>query len=123
MRRFLLATAVVATTLSSSTLVQAQTRPSSLETDTAIVQRIAFSDEDRIIMRRYVRPRLGFGLTTVAEGGVSAGARIPDAIEVRAFPRAVICESRHLRAYRYIRAGGRAYVVDPRSRVVIEEIG
>jgi hypothetical protein len=109
--------------LSSSTLVQAQTWPSSLETDTAIVQRIAFSDEDRIIMLRYVRPRLGFGLTTVAEGGVSAGARIPDAIEVRAFPRAVICESRHLRAYGYIRAGGRAYVVDPRSRVVIEEIG
>jgi len=126
MRRVLLAAAAAAIALSTSSLVQAQTRVTSMPAAgvSATGERFAFTDEDRIIMRRYVRPREQYGMTT----GSAAGTRVsPGSIflcpkTTSAFPRAVIHESPHLRAYRYIRSGNAAYVVDPRTRMVIEEI-
>jgi hypothetical protein len=86
--------------------------------------RFAFSDADRVIMRRYVSPRRQVGVTTGNTPGptVNLGERIPDAAVLRAFPSAVYHESPGLRPYRYILVGGRAFVVDPRERTVIEEI-
>jgi hypothetical protein len=126
MRRFLLAASIAAIALSASSLAQAQTqmKASMAAGTTASGERFAFTDEDRVILRRYVHPRVAFGTTTGSESGdgVTPGEVIPDSVMLHPLPGAVSRESPHLGAYRYIQVGGRAYVVDPRDRMVIEEI-
>jgi hypothetical protein len=136
MRRFLLATTATAVVLSAQGVAQAQTSQSekagaqtqsaapAVRNNTSTEEhRFAFSDEDRVIMRRYVRPRVQAGVTTgSAPGTVTVGERVPESLELRSFPAAVYRESPRLGAYRYIDLGGRAYVVDPRERIIVEEI-
>ena len=62
-------------------------------------------------------------LAAAAPGdAVTAGARIPDTIELHSFPAEVYREAPGLKPYRYIRVGARVYAVDPRDRIVVEEI-
>jgi len=127
MRKLLLVSTTAAIALVASGLAQAQTldtkRAAGFGT-TAVGEKFALTDEQRVVMRRYVQPRTGFGVTTGSASGttVAPGDRIPDAVELRSFPAAVYREAPGLGAYRYIRVGGQAYVVDPRDRTIIEEI-
>jgi len=89
-------------------------------------QKIAFTDEERMIMRRYVHPLVPSPRVTTGAArndlAVIPGDRIPDSVALRPFPAAVYHEAPELGAYRYIRIGTRDFVVDPRNRLVIEEI-
>jgi hypothetical protein len=127
MRLFLLASTAAAIVLSASNLAQAQVRsnPSVAAGMTETGEKFAFSDEDRVILRRYVKPTVQLGMTTgstALDEGVTPGETIPDSVPLRTFPAGVYHESPRLSAYRYIQIGPRAYVVDPRDRMVVEAI-
>jgi hypothetical protein len=47
---------------------------------------------------------------------------VPEAVEFEAFPDEVYRDAPALREYRYIRRDSRTYMVDPRERMIIEEI-
>ena len=127
MRTFLLASvAATVMTLGASVPTQAQTsRQQAAYGLNEDGQKIGLTDEERIVMRRYVHPGVPRGVTTGAAGGnvmVAPGDRIPDGVALHPFPAAVYHEAPELGAYRYITIGARDYAVDPRDRSVIEEI-
>ena len=85
----------------------------------------SFSDRDRDVIRKHARTRSeGQTQTTgsAVRSEVRVGQRIPDSVEIEAFPDEVYRESPGLREYRYLRRENRTYVVDPRERLIIEEI-
>jgi hypothetical protein len=83
----------------------------------------SFTDRDRDAIRKHARTR-SEGQTTgsAVRSEVRVGQRIPDSVEIEAFPDEVYRESPGLREYRYLRRENRTYVVDPRERLIIEEI-
>jgi hypothetical protein len=88
-----------------------------------------FSDRDREVIRKHsrseVRPeRRSEGRTTgsAARTEIRVGDRVPDTVEIEAFPDAVYRDAPTLREYRYINRENRTYIIEPRERRVIEEI-
>jgi uncharacterized protein DUF1236 len=128
MRTFLVSVAAAAAVTlgaSGAALAQRYDAPRSLEFGTTSAgEKFALTDEQRVILRRYVHPRVQSGVTTGSASRivVAAGDRIPDSVALRPFPAPVYHEAPRLAPYRYIQVGGRAFVVDPRDRTVIEEI-
>ncbi len=127
MRTYLLIPAAVAMiALGLPGLTQAQTvRQQAAYGINGAGQKIAFTDEERMIIRRYVHPAVPYRITTgEVSGGVAIapGDRVPDGVLLHPFPAAVYHEAPELAAYRYIRLGARAYAVDPRDRTIVEEI-
>jgi Protein of unknown function (DUF1236) len=87
----------------------------------------SFTDRDRDVIRKHARTRTESrveGRTTgsATRSEIRIGERVPEAVEIEAFPDEVYGESPALREYRYIRRDSRTWVVDPRERTVIEEI-
>jgi hypothetical protein len=82
----------------------------------------SFTDRDRDVIRKHARTREGKTTGSAVRSEVRVGQRIPDSVEIEAFPDEVYRESPGLREYRYIRRENRTYVVEPRERLIIEEI-
>jgi hypothetical protein len=53
---------------------------------------------------------------------IRTGKRLPDSVEIEAFPDEVYRESPAVRDYRYIPRDSRTYVVQPGERRIIEQI-
>jgi hypothetical protein len=87
---------------------------------------VTFSDRDREVIRKHAkarpveRERQTTGSTVRTE--IRRGERVPDGVEIDAFPDEVYRESPSLRDYRYIHRDSRTYIVEPQERRVIEEI-
>ena len=90
-------------------------------------RKTTFSDRDREVIRKHakVRPverekRVTTGSTVRTE--IRTGERVPDGLEIEAFPEEVYRDAPTLREYRYINRDSRTYIVEPRERRIIEEI-
>jgi hypothetical protein len=87
-------------------------------------RKATFSDRDRDAVRKHVRSRSTEGRTTGSSvrTEIRSGERVPDSVEIEAFPEEIYRESPALREYRYIHRDRRTYVIEPGERRVIEEI-
>ncbi len=87
-------------------------------------RKVTFSDSDRETVRKHVRAapveRRTTGSTVRTE--IRRGERVPDSVEIEAFPDEVYRDAPTLREYRYIHRDSRTYIVEPQERRVIEEI-
>ena len=89
-------------------------------------RKTTFSDSDREIIRKHAkarsveRERPTTGSTVRTE--IRTGERVPEGVEIEAFPDEVYREAPTLREYRYINRDSHTYIVEPHERRVIEEI-
>jgi hypothetical protein len=85
---------------------------------------VTFTDRDREVIRKHVRARPSESRTTgsTVRTEIRTGERLPDSVEIEAFPEEVYRESPALRDYRYIHRDSRTYVIEPQERHIIEEI-
>ncbi|OKO79052.1 DUF1236 domain-containing protein [Bradyrhizobium sp. NAS96.2] len=85
-----------------------------------------FSDRDRDVIRKHVkarpveRERRTTGSTVRSE--IRTGERVPEDVEIEAFPEEVYRDAPTLREYRYINRDSHTYIVEPHERRIIEEI-
>jgi Protein of unknown function (DUF1236) len=89
----------------------------------------SFSDRDREVIRKHSRSevrqdRRTEGRTTgsATRSEIRVGDRLPESVEIDAFPDTVFRDAPTLREYRYINRENRTYIIEPRERRVIEEI-
>jgi hypothetical protein len=87
-------------------------------------RKVTFSDRDREVIRKHAKARPVERRTTgsTATTEIRAGERVPEGVEIEAFPEEVYRESPSLREYRYIHRDSRTYIVEPQERRIIEEI-
>ena len=89
-------------------------------------RKVTFSDRDRETVRKHVRASPAERRTTTTGSTVRTeirrGERVPDSVEIEAFPEEVYRDAPTLREYRYIHRDSRTYIVEPQERRVIEEI-
>lgn len=89
-----------------------------------VEQKTTFTDRDREVIRKHVKAhpveKRTSGSTVRTE--IRRGERVPEGVEVEAFPEEVYRDAPTLREYRYIHRDSRTYVVEPRERRIIEEI-
>lgn len=88
-------------------------------------RKATFSDRDREVIRKHSSSRARSEVRTTgstARTELRRGERVPDTVEIEAFPEEVYRESPSLREYRYINRENRTYVIEPRERTIIEEI-
>ncbi|MDN5004598.1 DUF1236 domain-containing protein [Bradyrhizobium sp. GCM10027634] len=89
-------------------------------------RKTTFSDHDREVIRKHAkarpveRERRTTGSTVRTE--IRTGERVPEGMEIEAFPEEVYRDAPTLREYRYINRDSRTYIVEPQERRVIEEI-
>ena len=89
-------------------------------------RKATFSDRDRDVVRKHAkarpveRERRTTGSTVRTE--IRTGERVPEGVEIEAFPEEVYRDAPTLREYRYISRDSRTYIVEPHERRVIEEI-
>ena len=89
----------------------------------------SFSDREREVIRKHSRSdvrqdRRSEGRTTgsATRSQIHVGDRLPESVEIDAFPDTVYRDAPTLREYRYINRENRTYIIEPRERRVIEEI-
>jgi len=87
-------------------------------------RKVTFSDRDREVIRKHAKARPVERRTTgsAVRTEIRTGERVPEGIEIEAFPEEVYRESPTLREYRYIHRDTRTYIVEPQERRIIEEI-
>lgn len=89
-------------------------------------RKVTFSDRDREAVRKHVRASPAERRTTTTGSTVRTdirrGERVPDGVEIEAFPEEVYRDAPTMREYRYIHRDSRTYIVEPQERRVIEEI-
>ena len=87
-------------------------------------RKASFSDRDREVVRKHAKARPAERRTTGSSvrTEIRMGERVPDGIEIEAFPDEVYREAPTLREYRYIHRDTRTYIVEPQERRIIEEI-
>jgi hypothetical protein len=89
-------------------------------------RKVTFSDRDREVIRKQAkarqveRERRTTGSTVRTE--IRTGERVPEGVEIEAFPEEVYRDAPTLREYRYINRDSRTYIVEPHERRIIEEI-
>ncbi|MGL3104887.1 DUF1236 domain-containing protein [Bradyrhizobium sp. BR 1432] len=89
-------------------------------------RKATFSDRDREVIRKHAkarpveRERRTTGSTVRTE--IRTGERLPEGVEIEAFPEEVYRDAPTLREYRYINRDSRTYIVEPHERRIIEEI-
>lgn len=89
-------------------------------------RKTSFSDNDRDVVRKYAKSRpvererrtTGSAVRTQ----IRTGERVPDSVEIEAFPDEVYRDAPTLREYRYVNRDSRTYIIEPRERRIIEEI-
>jgi Protein of unknown function (DUF1236) len=89
----------------------------------------SLSDRDREVIRKHSRSdvrqdRRTEGRTTgsATRSEIRIGDRLPESVEIDAFPDTAFRDAPALREYRYINRENRTYIIEPRERRVIEEI-
>jgi len=87
-------------------------------------RKVTFSDRDRETVRKHVRSAPVERRTTesTVRTEIRRGERVPDSVEIEAFPDEIYRDAPTLREYRYIHRDNRTYIVEPQERRVIEEI-
>jgi hypothetical protein len=89
-------------------------------------RRATFTDRDREVIRRHARARPVARESRTTGSSVRTeirmGERVPEGVEIEAFPDEVYQEAPTLREYRYIRRDSHMYIVEPQERRIIEEI-
>lgn len=88
-------------------------------------RKVTFSDRDRETVRKHVRAPVERRTATTGSTvrtEIRRGERVPDSVEIEAFPEEVYRDAPTLREYRYIHRDSRTYIVEPQERRVIEEI-
>lgn len=90
-------------------------------------RKVTFSDRDREVVRKHARARPVEREKRVTTGSsvrteIRTGERVPEGVEIEAFPEEVYRDAPTLREYRYINRDSRTYIVEPRERRIIEEI-
>ncbi|MCK1463550.1 DUF1236 domain-containing protein [Bradyrhizobium sp. 2] len=89
-------------------------------------RKVTFTDRDRETVRKHVRAAPVERRTTTTGSTVRTeirrGERVPDSVEIEAFPEELYRDAPTLREYRYIHRDSRTYIVEPQERRVIEEI-
>lgn len=90
-------------------------------------RKVTFSDRDREVVRKHVRARPVEREKRVTTGSsvrteIRTGERVPEGVEIEAFPEEVYRDAPTLREYRYINRDSHTYIVEPHERRVIEEI-
>ncbi|WP_439400381.1 DUF1236 domain-containing protein (plasmid) [Bradyrhizobium sp. PMVTL-01] len=90
-------------------------------------RKVTFSDRDREVVRKHAKARPVEREKRVTTGSsvrteIRTGERVPEGVEIEAFPEEVYRDAPTLREYRYINRDSRTYIVEPRERRVIEEI-
>jgi len=89
-------------------------------------RKATFSDRDRELIRKHAkarpveRERRTTGSTVRTE--IHTGERVPESVEIEAFPEEVYRDAPTLREYRYINRDSHTYIVEPHERRIIEEI-
>jgi hypothetical protein len=89
-------------------------------------RKTTFSDRDREVIRKHAKARpvereqRTSGSTVRTE--IRTGERVPEGVEIEAFPDEVYRDAPTLREYRYINRDSHTYIVEPHERRVIEEI-
>lgn len=89
-------------------------------------RKTTFTDRDREVIRKHAkarpveRERRTTGSTARIE--IRTGERVPEGVEIEAFPEEVYRDAPTLREYRYISRDNRTYIVEPHERRIIEEI-
>ncbi|WP_342739884.1 DUF1236 domain-containing protein [Bradyrhizobium sp. B117] len=90
-------------------------------------RKTTFTDRDREVIRKHAKARPVEGEKRVTTGSsvrteIRTGERVPEGVEIEAFPEDVYRDAPTLREYRYINRDSRTYIVEPHERRVIEEI-
>lgn len=90
-------------------------------------RKVTFSDRDREVIRKHAKVRPVVREKQVTTGStvrteIRTGERVPEGVEIEAFPEEVYRDAPALREYRYINRDSRTYIVEPHERRVIEEI-
>jgi len=89
-------------------------------------RRATFTDSDREVIRKHARARPVARESRTTGSSVRTeirmGERVPESVEIEAFPDEVYREAPTLREYRYIRRDSHMYIVEPQERRIIEEI-
>ncbi|MDA9436262.1 DUF1236 domain-containing protein [Bradyrhizobium sp. CCBAU 51627] len=90
-------------------------------------RKVTFSDRDREVVRKHAKARPVEREKRVTTGSsvrteIRTGERVPEGVEIEAFPEEVYRDAPTLREYRYINRDSRTYIVEPHERRVIEEI-
>ncbi|KQT13723.1 MULTISPECIES: DUF1236 domain-containing protein [unclassified Bradyrhizobium] len=90
-------------------------------------RKVTFSDRDREVVRKHTKAhpverekRVTTGSSVRTE--IRTGERVPEGVEIEAFPEEVYRDAPTLREYRYINRDSRTYIVEPHERRIIEEI-
>lgn len=90
-------------------------------------RKVTFSDRDREVVRKHAKARPVEREKRVTTGSsvrteIRTGERVPEGVEIEAFPEEVYRDAPTLREYRYINRDSRTYIVEPHERRIIEEI-
>ncbi|MBH5368966.1 DUF1236 domain-containing protein [Bradyrhizobium sp. CNPSo 4016] len=90
-------------------------------------RKATFTDRDREVVRKHAKARPVEREKRVTTGSsvrteIRTGERVPEGVEIEAFPEEVYREAPALREYRYINRDSRTYIVAPGDRRIIEEI-
>lgn len=90
-------------------------------------RKVTFSDRDREVVRKHAKARPVEREKRVTTGSsvrteIRTGERVPEGVEIEAFPEEVYRDAPTLREYQYINRDSRTYIVEPRERRIIEEI-
>jgi len=90
-------------------------------------RKVTFTDRDREVVRKHAKARPVEREKRVTTGSsvrteIRTGERVPEGVEIEAFPEEVYRDAPTLREYRYINRDSRTYIVEPGERRIIEEI-
>jgi hypothetical protein len=86
-------------------------------------KKVKFSNRERDVIRSHMRTsRQSTTTGSAARAQMRVGDQVPDAVELREFPSTVYRTVPTVREYRYIDMDNRSYLVEPRGRMIIEEI-
>ncbi|MCA6104377.1 MULTISPECIES: DUF1236 domain-containing protein [Bradyrhizobium] len=90
-------------------------------------RKTTFSDKDREVIRKHAKARPVERERRTTTGSsvrteIRTGERVPEGVEIEAFPEEVYRDAPTLREYRYINRDSRTYIVEPHERRIIEEI-
>jgi hypothetical protein len=86
-------------------------------------KKVKFSNRERDVIRSHMRTsRQSTTTGSAARAQMRVGDQVPDSVELREFPSTVYRTVPTVREYRYIDMDNRSYLIEPRGRMIIEEI-
>jgi len=92
------------------------------ESTTSTQRKVNLSAQEREVIRKHRTTRTTTGSATRTRTTVKVGDELPESVEIHTFSDDVYRSVPSVREYRYIESERGTYLVEPRSRRVIEEI-